>query len=62
MKEERERECERGKVSERGKKEREEKKKKERGPLCFLINSHPICAKKNPRVALCGSASVSECL
>ena len=27
---------------------------------CFFTMSHPICAKKNPLLALCGSASVSE--
>lgn len=29
---------------------------------CFLHKSQPTCEKKNPRVALCGSASVSEYL
>lgn len=29
---------------------------------CFLTSSHPTCAKKNPLLALCGSASVSEYL
>jgi hypothetical protein len=27
---------------------------------CFRTNNHPTCAKKNPRFALWGSASVSE--
>lgn len=26
---------------------------------CFRTNNHPMCAKKNPRFELCGSASVS---
>lgn len=26
---------------------------------CFLLMSHPMCEKKNPLLALCGSASVS---
>ena len=29
---------------------------------CLRHKSHPQCAKKKPRVALCGSASVSEYL
>lgn len=29
---------------------------------CFLHSNQPMCAKKKPRVALCGSASVSEYL
>lgn len=30
-----------------------------RTSLCFLTISHPMCEKKNPLLALCGSASVS---
>ena len=29
-------------------------------PGCGVRNIHPICAKKNPLFALCGSPSVSE--
>lgn len=29
---------------------------------CLCMNSQPMCEKKQPRLALCGSASVSEYL